>query len=154
MLTKILSITCLLLIISVSSCSNHQQEISEHEVKFNQVADSLVKYKSGLEDLNKQSDKKLKDYTILSYRSFKEKYHLSDIEMDELNAAYTITYLIARTSTMIDQNTQSFKILDSLNTEKETTRYSYLPDSSKQENKQKNIDQSELLKRAMDGEYK
>lgn len=153
MLNKTLSFACILLILSITSCNNYNQEISEREVKFNQVADSLVKYKSGLEDLNKQSDQKLKDYTILSYRSFKKKYHLTDNEMDELNAAYTITYLIARTSTMIDQNTQSFKILDSLTTEKETTGYSYRPDSSKQENKQKNFDQSELLKRAFNGEF-
>ena len=102
------------LISFLASCSNKEKKevTNEHEMQFNRVADSLIKYQQEILQIVGSEDKLQKDFTTLDYVTFKKKHQFNDAEMDELAATFTITYKIAQSLKAIDLN--SLESIDSL----------------------------------------
>lgn len=96
------------ILVFFTSCN--QKEISLQEKKYNEVSDSLSKYKSEIRPLTPE----ISDFIKLDYENFREKYSASEKDMNALLHTYTVTY---QTISAAQSIREVFEQLDELNSE-------------------------------------
>lgn len=90
-----------LLVVALISFACSGKVKSKHEVLYDSVSDSLVKYQ---DCILQKSDNSMSDFMSLDYDTYKSQYQLTDKEMDQLSKTFEVSYEIAKISKSIREN--------------------------------------------------
>lgn len=88
----------------VLACSDKKPELTQNEKNYLQTRDSLVKYKAEVLEISATDTLAVTDFMRMDYASYKEKYNLSEKEIDILRRTLNVRCEQAKAFKLIEEN--------------------------------------------------
>jgi hypothetical protein len=118
-------LTTFLLSLLVLACSENKRELSQNEKNYLQTQDSVLKYKSEVLQLSGDDTSMVVDFIRMDYENYKEKYDLSEKDVDIMRRTLNVRVQEAKVFKEIQENMSRSAIGHPRSTDSTNRNYSF-----------------------------